>query len=217
MFSRSCFRFTSFDDRIQVRNGRCVAIIHGYVEDVPCGFIFLACSHTHGTLGTPWLGGRSKWNRTTGWSHGVGRRTKVDSVGRHSGNAETSDSSANAAAAETDSLDPMKSAGQTVRIVFVDRERDDLGLRDTQSELQAGCGLKIEITTMVLSALAESIAQNLRAPVSAFDIVQILGVTVASTVAAGLLENIAGYVSDPLCPPADYDFGDFPKGQRGAS
>ncbi len=86
----------------------------------------------------------------------------------------------------------MKYAGQTVRIVFVDRERDDLGLRDTQSELQAGSGLKIEITTMVLSALAESIAQNLRSPVSAFDIVQIQGVTVASTVAAGLLENIAG-------------------------
>jgi hypothetical protein len=137
------------------------------MENVPCGFMLLACSQTHVTLGTPWLGGRSKWNRTTDWFHGVGCKTKVVSGDRSSGNAETSDLSANAAAAETDSLDPMKYAGQTVRIVFVDRTRDDFGLRDTQSELQAGSGLRIEITTMVLSALAESIAQNLRALVPA--------------------------------------------------
>lgn len=116
----------------------------------------------------------------------------------------------------------MKYAGQTVRIVFVDRERDDLGLRDRKSELEAAAGLKIEIMMLALDALDQSIAPNLRAPESAFDIVHIVGFTVASTVAAGLLENIAGYVSDPLCPPADYDFGDFPfgdfpKGQLGAS
>lgn len=48
-----------------------------------------------------------------------------------------------------------------MRIVLVDRERDDLGLRDKKSELGAAAGLKIEITTL---ALDRSIAQNLRAP-----------------------------------------------------
>ncbi len=48
-------------------------------------------------------------------------------------------------------FDPIKYAGQAVRIVLVDRERDDLGLRDKKSELEAAAGLKIEI--MALAAL----------------------------------------------------------------
>ena len=143
----------------------------------------------------------------------IGCGAKVDSGAGNSGNTETSDSSPGAPAAGTGSFDPMKYAGQTVRIVLVDRERDDLGLRDKQSELEAVTGLKIEITTLALDALDQSIAQNLRAPESAFDIVHIVGFTVASTVGAGLLEDITGYVSDPSRTPADYDFADFPKGQ----
>ena len=143
----------------------------------------------------------------------IGCGAKVDSGAGNSGNTETSDSSPGAPAAGTGSFDPMKYAGQTVRIVLVDRERDDLGLRDKQSELEAATGLKIEITTLALDALDQSIAQNLRAPESAFDIVHIVGFTVASTVGAGLLEDITGYVSDPSRTPADYDFADFPKGQ----
>ena len=143
----------------------------------------------------------------------LGCGAKVDSGAGNPGNTETSDAPSGAPAARTGSFDPMKYAGQTVRIVLVDRERDDLGLRDKQSELEAATGLKIEITTLALDALDQSIAQNLRAPESAFDIVHIVGFTVASTVGAGLLEDITGYVSDPSRTPADYDFADFPKGQ----
>jgi hypothetical protein len=75
----------------------------------------------------------------------------------------------------------MKYAGQTACIVCVDGERDDLRLSDALSELQAASGLKIEITTMALFTIDQSIAQNLRAPESEFGIVHIQGFTIVST------------------------------------
>jgi ABC-type glycerol-3-phosphate transport system substrate-binding protein len=110
-------------------------------------------------------------------------------------------------------FDPMACAGKAVRIALVDGERDDLGLRDREAEIEAATGLDIQLTTMALGALNESIAQNLRAPESAFDIVHILGFTVAGTAGAGLLEELTPYVTDPAKTPADYDFADFPAGQ----
>ena len=44
----------------------------------------------------------------------------------------------------------------------------------------------------------------------------IVGFTVASTVGAGLLDDLTGYVCDSARKHADYDFGDFSKGQLGA-
>ena len=58
----------------------------------------------------------------------------------------------------------MKYAVQTVRIVLVDREPDDLGLRDRKSELEGAAGPKIKIMMLALDALDQSIAQNMRAP-----------------------------------------------------
>ena len=110
-------------------------------------------------------------------------------------------------------FDPMACAGKAVRVALVDGERDDLGLRDKEAEIEAATGIDIQLTTMALGALNESIAQNLRAPESAFDIVHILGFTVAATAGAGLLEELTPYVSDPTKTPADYDFADFPAGQ----
>lgn len=116
-------------------------------------------------------------------------------------------------AAAGGAFDPMRYAGQTVRIVLVDGERDDLGLRDKEAEIEAATGLDIQLTTMALAQLNESIAQNLRAPESAFDIVHTIGFNVAGTSGAGLLEELTDYVSDPSRTPADYDFADFPAGQ----
>ncbi len=110
-------------------------------------------------------------------------------------------------------FDPMACAGKTVRIALVDGERDDLGLRDKEAEIEAATGIDIQLTTMALAQLNESIAQNLRAPESAFDITHILGFTVAGTAGAGLLEELTPYVTDPAKTPADYDFADFPAGQ----
>lgn len=143
----------------------------------------------------------------------IGCTAQVDPGSAITGSTKTNASSPDATAAGTGSFDPKRYAGQTVRILLVDRERDDLGVRDKHLELAAATGLKIEITTMALDALDLSIAKNLRAPESAFDIVHILGFTVASTVGAGLLEDLTGYVSDPSRTPADFDFADFPKGQ----
>ncbi len=116
-------------------------------------------------------------------------------------------------AASGGAFDIQACAGKTVRIALVDGERDDMGLRDKQADIEAATGMKIELTTMALDALNQSIAQNLRAPESAFDIVHILGFTVAGTAGANLLEPLNAYVNDPSKTPADYDFADFPAGQ----
>lgn len=49
-----------------------------------------------------------------------------------------------------------------MRIVLVERERDDLGLRNQNSELEAAAGLKIEI--MALAALKNMIDLLLYSP-----------------------------------------------------
>lgn len=66
-------------------------------------------------------------------THGSGRTAQVDSGGTLTGNTKTNASSLSAKAAGTESFDPKKYAGQTVRILLVDRERDDLGVRDVQT------------------------------------------------------------------------------------
>jgi len=110
-------------------------------------------------------------------------------------------------------FDPMACAGKAVRIALVDGERDEKGLQDKEAEIEAATGMDIQLTTMAIGQLGESIAQNLRAPESAFDIVHVIGFNVAATAGAGLLEELTPYVNDPAKTPADYDFADFPAGQ----
>lgn len=110
-------------------------------------------------------------------------------------------------------FDPMRYAGQRVRIALVDGERDELGLRDKMPEIKQNMGIDVEVTTMALGALLESNNQNLRAPESAFDILHVLGFSVAGTVGADLVTDITDWVADPTRTPADYDLTDFPEGQ----
>ncbi len=107
----------------------------------------------------------------------------------------------------------MRYAGQTVSILLVDGERDDLGLRDKLDEIRETMGLEVEVSTLALGALLESNNQNLRADQSAYDIAHILGFSVAGTVGAGLLTPLNDYVGDPSRTPEGYDLPDFPAGQ----
>lgn len=109
--------------------------------------------------------------------------------------------------------DPMKYAGATVRVALVDGERDDFGLKDKIPEIKETMGIDVQVTTAALGALIESNNTNLRAPESAFEIMHVLGFTVAGTAGAGLFEEITPWIADPARTPADYDFADFPKGQ----
>jgi ABC-type glycerol-3-phosphate transport system substrate-binding protein len=109
-------------------------------------------------------------------------------------------------------FDPMKFAGEKVRIAIVDGERDEAGLKDKIPEIKERMGIDVELTTMALGALLESNNQNLRAPESAFDVLHVLGFSVAGTVGADLFHELTPWVDDPTRTPADYDLADFPKG-----
>ena len=111
-------------------------------------------------------------------------------------------------------VDPMKYAGEKVRVALVDGERDEAGLKDKIGDIKATMGIDVELTTMALGALLESNNQNLRAPESAFDVLHVLGFSVAGTVGAGLFQELTPWVEDPARTPADYDLADFPEGVR---
>ncbi len=129
--------------------------------------------------------------------------------------ASTAPTSAPASAEPTAAaFDPMRYAGQKVRIALVDGERDEMGLKDKIGDIKTAMGIDVELTTMALGALLESNNQNLRAPESAFDIVHVLGFSVAGTVGADLFQELTPWVSDPARTPADYDLEDFPQGVR---
>lgn len=109
-------------------------------------------------------------------------------------------------------FDPMKYAGEKVRVALVDGERDEAGLKDKIEDIKATMGIDVELTTLALGALLESNNQNLRAPESAFDILHVLGFSVAGTVGADLFQELTPWVADPARTPADYDLADFPAG-----
>lgn len=111
-------------------------------------------------------------------------------------------------------FDPMKYAGEKVRVAIVDGERDEAGLKDKIGDIKATMGIDVELTTMALGALLESNNQNLRAPESAFDVLHVLGFSVAGTVGADLFQELTPWVADPERTPADYDLEDFPAGVR---
>lgn len=111
-------------------------------------------------------------------------------------------------------FDPMKYAGEKVRVALVDGERDEMGLKDKTEDIKATMGIDVELTTMALGALLESNNQNLRAPESAFDVLHVLGFSVAGTVGADLFQELTPWVEDPTRTPADYDLEDFPEGVR---
>ena len=126
--------------------------------------------------------------------------------------AAPSASGAGSAEPSAAAYDPMRYAGETVRIALVDGERDEAGLKDKIPEIKEKMGIDVELTTMALGALLESNNQNLRAPESAFDVLHVLGFSVAGTVGADLFQEITPWVSDPLRTPEDYDLADFPQG-----
>ena len=110
-------------------------------------------------------------------------------------------------------FDPMRYAGQTVSIMLVDGERDDLGLRDKLDEIRETMGLEVEVSTLALGPLLESNNQNLRADQSAFDIAHMLGFSVAGRSAPACSRRSTTTSSDPARTPEGYDFEDFPAGQ----
>ncbi len=117
-----------------------------------------------------------------------------------------------AAPSEAAGFDPMAYAGSTVKVILVDGERDEQGLKAKIPEIQEKMGITVELTTQALGALLESNNQNLRAPESAFDIMHVLGFSVAGTVGADLFTEIGPWLADPTKTPADYDLADFPQG-----
>ena len=63
-------------------------------------------------------------------------------------------------------FDPMRYAGEKVRIALVDGERDDSGLKDKKAEIKDTMGIDVEVTTLAARRPVAANDQNLRAPES---------------------------------------------------
>jgi multiple sugar transport system substrate-binding protein len=100
--------------------------------------------------------------------------------------------------------------GATVRILVV-AEGDDKGVRDKIPTIKKRFGIDVKMTALPVGPLLEKANQNLKAPTSSFEIIQVLGFSVSQMVGGGFFEPLNNYVRKA---PAGYDFPkDFPPGQ----
>lgn len=114
------------------------------------------------------------------------------------------------AATPTEAALPFE--GTTIRMNVVAGERNAEGVRDHIDEIRDRFGIELEVTEFALGDLIAKNAETLRAPQSEFDIVHVLGFTVAAVSGAGLLQPLNDYIANEA--PDDYDFpDDFPEGQ----
>lgn len=100
-------------------------------------------------------------------------------------------------------------AGETIRILVV-AEGDDKGVRDKIATIKKRFGIDLKMTALPVGPLLEKANQNLKAPTSSFEIIQVLGFSVSQMVGGGFFEPLNKYLSKA---PAGYDFKDFPPGQ----
>ena len=78
------------------------------------------------------------------------------------GSSPAADTMATDTVADLAAFDPMKYAGQTVRIMMTGDENDHRALGDQIAALEAETGIKVEITSPALGALIEKTLQNLQ-------------------------------------------------------
>ena len=112
----------------------------------------------------------------------------------------------------TDSPADRPFEGVTIRMNVVAGERNAEGVRDHIDEIRERFGIELQVTDLALGDLLAKNAETLRAPQSEYEIVHVLGFTVAGVSGAGLLEPLNDYIANQA--PEDYDFpDDFPEGQ----
>lgn len=111
-------------------------------------------------------------------------------------------------------FNPKKFAGSTVKILLVDGERDQNGIKDKVSYIEKTYGIKVEVTALALGAQLEKIQSVLHAPTSEYDIIDNLGFTVSGVVGGGLFTKLNSYLSNKEMTPTNYNYpADFPEGQ----
>lgn len=102
--------------------------------------------------------------------------------------------------------------GVTIRMNVVAGERNAEGVRDFIPEIKERFGIDLEVTDFAIGDLIAKNAETLRAPQSEYEIVHVLGFTVAGISGAGLLTPLNDYIENSA--PEGYDFPqDFPEGQ----
>jgi multiple sugar transport system substrate-binding protein len=90
--------------------------------------------------------------------------------------------------------------------------RRPIRLRDHIAEIRERFGIELQVTDLAIGDLIAKNAETLRAPQSEYEIVHVLGFTVAGVSGAGLLEPLNPYIENDA--PEGYDFpDDFPAGQ----
>lgn len=112
------------------------------------------------------------------------------------------------------SYNPKKFAGSTVKILLVDGERDQNGIKDKISYIKKTHGITVEVTALALGAQLEKIQSVLHAPTSEYDIIDNLGFTVSGVVGGGLYTKLNDYIANKEVTASTYNYpADFPEGQ----
>jgi multiple sugar transport system substrate-binding protein len=101
-------------------------------------------------------------------------------------------------------------AGQTISILIA-AEGDEKGVQDKLATIKKRYNINVKVTALGVGPLIEKANQNLKAPTSSFDAINVLGFTVAQMVGGGFFTPLNPYLKKL---PKGYGFpGDFPAGE----
>src|SRR5262249_29307074 len=112
--------------------------------------------------------------------------------------------------AEGDAAIRQRLGGQTISIL-IPSEGDEKSVQDKLGTIKQRFGIDIKVTALPVGPLIEKANQNLKAPTSAFDAIDVLGFSVSQMVGGGFFTRLNPYLKKA---PAGYGFpADFPKGE----
>ena len=103
--------------------------------------------------------------------------------------------------------------GTTINALMVSAENDAEPLRDAIPEIKSLFGINLVVTDLAIDVITAKSLASLRANTAAYDIIDVLGFTVAQLVGPGFFTPLDTYLNNPKLTAPDYDFSDFPAAQ----
>lgn len=113
-------------------------------------------------------------------------------------------------ATAADRHEASRLAGSTVNLL-VPAEGAQLGVKDKMAYMKKTFGINVNMTALPVGPLNEKLAASVKAPSGTYDLISVLGFTVADFVGAGFFTDLTPYIKKL---PKSYGYpSDYPKGE----
>lgn len=103
--------------------------------------------------------------------------------------------------------------GTTINALMVSGENDAEPLRDAVLDIKRLFGINLIVTDLAIGTLPAKSLASLRANTATYDIIDVVGFTIAQLVGPGFFTPLDTFLNNPKLTAPDYDFSDFPAAQ----